>query len=100
MAAGGEEEEVGKADAVGQPRGQRMAFEMVHGEKGLAGDERQRLGGGEPDEDAADQPGTRGRGDAVDVVERAVRLVAAPAPTSRSTTSTCARAAISGTTPP
>ena len=78
MAARGEEEEIGKADAVGQPRGQRVAFEMVHGEKRLAGHERQRLRGGEPDEDAADQAGTRRRRDAVDVVERAVRLAQRP----------------------
>ena len=78
MAARGEKEEVGKADAVGQPRGQRVAFEMVHGEKGISGHERECLRGGEPDEDAADEAGTRGRSDPVDVVERAVRLAQRP----------------------
>ena len=67
--AGGEEEQVGEADAVGEARRQGMALEVVDGEQRLAGDERQRLGRGQPDQDAADQPRTGGRGDAVEIGE-------------------------------
>ena len=67
--AGGEEEQVGETDAVGEARRQGMALEVVDGEQRLAGDERQRLGGGQPDQHAADQPRTGGRGDAVEIGE-------------------------------
>ena len=73
--AGGEEEQVGEADAVGEARRQGMALEVVDGEQRLAGDERQRLGGGQPDQDAADQPRTGGRGDAVEIGEAQGRPV-------------------------
>ncbi len=36
---------------------------------GLPADQRQRLGGGQPDDDAADEAGTGGRRDAVEIVE-------------------------------
>jgi hypothetical protein len=70
VAAGGEEQAIGKRRAFDQPRGERMRFEVIDRHQRLAVDERDRLGGGQPDNDAADQAGTgRGR-HAVDPVER------------------------------
>ena len=69
MAAGDEEKKKREADAVGEPRGQRVAFEVVDGEERLPRDERQRLCRGEPDDDAADQPRPRGGGKAIDLRE-------------------------------
>ncbi len=61
MPAGGEEQAVGKRRAVGQPRGERVGFEMIDGDQRLLGDQRDRLGGGQPDDDAADQARARPR---------------------------------------
>ena len=52
-----------------------MGFEMVDRDQRLAHDQRHRLGGGQPDDDAADQPGAGGGGNAVDLVEAAARLL-------------------------
>ena len=52
-----------------------MPFEMIDGDEGFVGGQRDRLARGQPDHDAADQAGTGGGGDGVDVVERAARLV-------------------------
>ena len=100
MAAGGEQQQIGEADAVGEPRGERMGLEMVHRHQGLAGDERDGLGGGEPHQHAADQAGAGRHRDAVEILDGAVRVLQRRATTRRSMTSTWARAAISGTTPP
>ena len=46
VAAGGEEQAVGKRNPVGQPRRQRVRFEMIDGNQRLLDDKRDRLGGG------------------------------------------------------
>ncbi len=66
MAAGGEKQAIGKFDAVGEPRGERVGFEMIDGDQRLVVRERDGLGRRQPDDDAADQAGTRRRGDAVE----------------------------------
>ena len=66
MAARDDEREIGKVDSVGQPRRQRMGFEMIDRDERLARRHRQRLAGREPDQYAADQPRPRRRRDGVD----------------------------------
>jgi hypothetical protein len=61
MATGGEEQAIGERRGVGEPRRQRVRFEMVHRHQRLLVDQRDGLGGGEPDDHAADQAGA-GRG--------------------------------------
>ncbi len=63
MAAGDEQQQIGKGKIVGEPRRQRMAFEMIDGDEGFAGSERQRLRHGEADDDAADKARARGARD-------------------------------------
>jgi hypothetical protein len=55
MAAGNEQQQIGKFDPVEQPRGERMAFEVIDGEQRLAMGERDGLGHGEADDDAAQE---------------------------------------------
>ena len=74
VAAGGEEQAIGKRRGVGQPRGQRMRFEMVDRDQRLVADQRDRLGGGQADDHAADQAGPGGGGNAVDLVEAVAGL--------------------------
>ena len=69
MAAGDEEEEVGKLETVGEARGERVALEMIDGDERLVRGERDRLGRREADEHAADEAGTGGGGDGVDIAE-------------------------------
>ena len=96
-----EEEQIGEADAVGEPRRQRMALEVVDGEQRLAGDERQRLGGGQPDDARRrSAPGPAAAAMPSRSAKLQAGLVHGARATSRSITSTWARAAISGTTPP
>ena len=78
MAAGGEEQAIGKRRRVGQPRGERMRFQMIDRDQRLLLDQRDRLGRGQPDDDAADQPGAGGGGDAVDGVEVDARPAPSP----------------------
>ena len=78
VAAGGEEQAIGKRRRVGQPRGERMRFQMIDRDQRLLADQRDRLGGGQADDDAADQSRPGGRGDAVDRVEAAPGLVPWP----------------------
>ncbi len=74
MAAGGEKQAIGKRHVVDQARRERMRLEMVDGDQRLLAHQGDRLGGGQSDDHAADQPGTgRGR-DAVEVVEAAAGL--------------------------
>ena len=54
---------------VGEPRGQRVRLEMIDRDQRLLADQRDGLGGGEPDDDAADQAGSGGGGDAVEAGE-------------------------------
>ncbi len=69
VAAGHEQEQIREGKPVGEARGQRVGFEMIDGDEGLAAGQRQRLRHGEPDDDAADEAGTGGGGDAVEVGE-------------------------------
>ena len=73
VAAGGEEQAIRKRRVVGQPRGQRMRFQMIDRDQRLVLHQRDGLGGGQADDDAADQPGAGGGGDAVEVVKAACR---------------------------
>ena len=75
VAAGGEEQAIGKRRGVGEPRGQRVRLEMVDRHQRLAGDQRDRLGGGQPHDHAADQAGPGGGGDAVEIGEAHARLL-------------------------
>ena len=69
MAAGGEKQTIGKRHGVGQPRGERMRLEMIDRHQRLAGDQRNRLGGGQADDHTADQAGAGRGGHAVELVE-------------------------------
>ena len=64
MPAGDEKEQIGEIDVIGEPRGERVAFQMVDREKRFARGKRDRLGGGKPHHDATDQtrPGGSGHG--------------------------------------
>ena len=98
--AGGEEQAIGKRRAVGEPRGERVRLEMIDRDQRLLADQRDRLGGGEADDHAADQSRSGGGGDAVEVGEAALPASAIALAMIMSSASTWARAAISGTTPP
>ncbi len=75
MAAGREEKAVREWGCVGESRGQRVRLQMVHRHQWLAVHERDRLGHGQADDDAADQARPGGRGDTVEGGERDPRLV-------------------------
>ncbi len=70
-----EQQQIGKIEIVREPRRERVGFEMVHGDEGLARHQRQRLAGREPDHHPADEPRPRRRGDAVEVGQLHPRLV-------------------------
>ena len=74
-----------------------MTFEVIDCKERLAGGKRQRLAGDRTDDQSADQTGSGCGGDGVDLGEFNARLAIA---TMSSRHSVCARAAISGTTPP
>ena len=75
MPARYQQQEIGKSEiAVGQPGGKRVAFEVVDREQRLVRSHRQCLGADQPDHHPADQPGTRGRGNRVDIVEAHLRF--------------------------
>ena len=67
MAAGGEEQAIGKRRRVGEPRGERMRLQMIDRDQRLVVSKRDRLRRGQPDNDAADQARARRRGNAVEV---------------------------------
>ena len=76
MAARDEQQQIGKVEVrIGQPRAQRMAFEMIDGDQRLARGERQPLAGEQRDHHAADQPGPGGRRDRVDSRDRQLGVV-------------------------
>ena len=62
MPARDEKHQVGRPDAVGQTNGQRMRLEMIDREKRFPRRERQRLGRRRPDNETADKPRPRRRG--------------------------------------
>ncbi len=70
MAAGDEQHQIGKTQTIGEPRGQRVAFQVIDGIERLAGRPRDRLAGHQSDDQAADQTGTTCRSNRIDVVER------------------------------
>ena len=75
MAARDQEQQVGKLEPVlgsgseDEARGQRMRLEMVDREERQAMHRRDRLGGDQPDQQAADQTRSGGRGDARELGE-------------------------------
>ncbi len=75
MASGHEQQEIGEGNAIGQAGGERVAFEMVDGQKRLVGCCGQRLGGHQADDEAAHEAGAGGGGDGVDVCERQAGFV-------------------------
>ena len=66
MAAGGEQQQIGKGEPAVEPRDQRVRLEMVDGDERLAGRQRHALARHQPDQHAADQARPRRRGDAVE----------------------------------
>jgi len=74
VAAGGEKQAVRERDRVGEPRRERVGLQMIDRDQRHLPDQRDRLGGGEADDHAADQPGAGGGRDAVDRIEAAASL--------------------------
>ena len=74
VAAGGEKQAIGKRRRVGEPRRERMRLQVIDRDQRLVVGKRDRLGRGQADDDAADQAGPGGRGNAVERVERHLRL--------------------------
>jgi hypothetical protein len=92
--------QVGKFQAVGQPRPISAWPSRWLTGSGLAGGGAHGLGRHQPDEQPTDQARTGGDRDGVDGVQRSVPASCSAASMMPSSASTCARAAISGTTPP
>ena len=69
MPAGNQQQQIREIQPVGQARGQRMAFEVVDRVERLAGGRGQRLRRHQPDDQPADQAGTGGGGDRIDIGE-------------------------------
>ena len=69
MAARNQQQQKRKCHAIGQPRRQRMARQMIDRDQRLARAQRQRLGGGQSHHHAADQAGPGGGGDGVDICQ-------------------------------
>ena len=69
MAAGNQQQQVGKIDAVGQPRRQGMPFQVIDGQERQLMNGGDRLGRHDADHDAADQAGAAGRRHGAEVLE-------------------------------
>jgi hypothetical protein len=73
MAARNQQQEIGERQSfrgrIGQPGGQRVAFQVVDGDEGQVADRRDGLGGHDADDHPADQARPAGGGDAVQLVE-------------------------------
>ena len=67
MAAGNQQQEIGKGAVVGQPRGQRVAFQVIDGQEGQPARKGDRLARHDAHHHPADQPGPAGRRDAVEI---------------------------------
>ncbi len=79
VSAGGEEQAIGERHVIDEAGRERVRLEVVHRDQRLLLDQRDRLGGGQSDDHAADQPGAgRGR-NAVELVEVAPGLPHRPA---------------------
>ena len=74
MAAGREEQAIGKLRLVGEARGQRMRLEVIDGDERLLVHHGDGLRRSEADDDAADQAGSGRRRDAVEGLEARARL--------------------------
>ena len=101
MAAGDQQQQIGKGDVVGQPRGQRMALQVIdRDERLVVRPAAMALPVITPTMTPPIRPGPAGRRHGVDGPQ--VRFPASRIawPTSLSSRSRWARAAISGTTPP
>ena len=100
VSARDEQQQIRKAQAMGEARVSACAFEMVHGDEGQPARKGDGLAGGDADDQPADQPRPRRGGDAVDLVEAETPASVSASAIRTSSSSTWARAAISGTTPP
>ena len=69
MPAGRKQQQIRKADIVREPRGEGMSLKVIDRDEGLSHRQRQRLGGCQPDNHAADQPRPGGGGDSVDIAQ-------------------------------
>ena len=69
MSAGDQQQQIGEVEPVGEPCGERVRFQVVDREKGPAARKRHRLRRGRAHQQAADQAGPGGGGDAVQVGE-------------------------------
>ena len=65
MAARRQQDEIGKDDIGGEPRGQRVRLQVVDRDEWLSGREGDAFSGHQSDQDPADQTRPRGCGDAV-----------------------------------
>ena len=74
VAAGNEQQQIGKCEAVGQARRQGVALQMVDRVERLSGGARQRLARHQADDETADEAGSRGCGDRVDIRQLAAAL--------------------------
>ena len=70
MATGNEQHQIGKGQPIGQPRRQRMAFQMVDRIKRFSRCSRHRLAGHQADQQAADQARTASGGNRIDIGKR------------------------------
>ena len=68
MAAGDEQQEIRKAEPVGEAWRERVGLEMIDRDERHAARERDGLPRGDPDDEPADQPGPRRGGDGIDRV--------------------------------
>ena len=94
-----QEQQVRRQERLRQPDGERVGFEVIDGDQRQIVDQRNRFRGHKPHQQSADQARPGGGGDAIQAAEIEMRLLQR-GPTRLSSNSTCARAAISGTTPP
>ncbi len=74
VAAGREKQAIGKRRGVGEPRRERVRLQVIHRDQRLVVGERDGLGRGQADNDAADQARPGRGGDAVERRERHLRL--------------------------
>ena len=78
MPARDEQQEIRKRKPMRQAGGERMRFQMIDRDEGHAEPERDCLAHGDADDQAADQPRARRRGNRVDRVETESRPRPAP----------------------
>jgi hypothetical protein len=74
VAAGDEEQQVGRPQALGQARREGVGFQMVDRHQRQVVGERDRLGRHQPDDQPADEAGTGGGRDAIEIGEAEIGL--------------------------